>query len=352
MDITNGQKSQNDKGEGLDFLVMPKLDKNRVESTPPPAGSPQEKLTMPSHGPGRKMFAVFAGLIAVAALGLAGYYAYGKWIAVPADLAQKPVLNIEDKSRAQNTDTDSDGLTDDQEKTANTDPQKQDSDGDGLADGDELNVYSSDPMLFDSDSDKYDDGAEVAGGYSPTANSAAKADVAERQKWLKKSVEFGLHEPTPATLKTKARGGEQTSDAQTLYVNSVYNYSVEYSNMLALTEGKNGQEVMLYIAGTDPQTDLDAYPFVIKLGGQKDQSSLKDWVESNYPKADYEYGSFEEVMINQTSAVRLNLLNPDCAQDMTFFAKDNAVIAIIWNCSQISALDPLYTSLINSFKFR
>ena len=48
-----------------------------------------------------------------------------------------------------------------------------DSDGDGLADEDELNLRGSDPNDPDTDGDGASDGAEIAAGRDPTINEAA-----------------------------------------------------------------------------------------------------------------------------------------------------------------------------------
>jgi hypothetical protein len=42
-----------------------------------------------------------------------------------------------------------------------------DSDGDGLSDGDEVHVYTTDPTQADTDGDGFDDGTEVESGYDP-----------------------------------------------------------------------------------------------------------------------------------------------------------------------------------------
>ena len=59
------------------------------------------------------------------------------------------------------TDTDGDGLTDDEEDVLGTDPNNPDSDGDGLTDGEEVNDTETDPNNPDSDGDGLDDGDEV-----------------------------------------------------------------------------------------------------------------------------------------------------------------------------------------------
>jgi alpha-tubulin suppressor-like RCC1 family protein len=65
------------------------------------------------------------------------------------------------------TDSDQDGLTNRQEVDLGTDPNKADTDGDGLLDGEEVATYSTDPLDFDSDNDELGDGQEVDIGTNP-----------------------------------------------------------------------------------------------------------------------------------------------------------------------------------------
>jgi len=58
-------------------------------------------------------------------------------------------------------DNDGDGLTNLEEYQNGSDPINPDTDGDGLIDGDELNVYGTSPVLADSDADGLDDGDEI-----------------------------------------------------------------------------------------------------------------------------------------------------------------------------------------------
>lgn len=66
-----------------------------------------------------------------------------------------------------NLDSDNDGLTDVEEAKLGTDPHNPDTDGDGLYDGDEVNIYHTDPLKADTDGDGYSDGVEVRNGYNP-----------------------------------------------------------------------------------------------------------------------------------------------------------------------------------------
>ena len=65
-------------------------------------------------------------------------------------------------------DSDSDGLTDDQEAELGTDPNNADTDGDGLSDGEEAGG-ASDPLQADTDGDGLSDGEEAAANTDPNS---------------------------------------------------------------------------------------------------------------------------------------------------------------------------------------
>jgi len=65
-------------------------------------------------------------------------------------------------------DTDGDGLNDGNEvNVTGTNPNIADTDGDGLNDGDELNLYGTDSTLVDTDGDGFRDGVEIWRGSDP-----------------------------------------------------------------------------------------------------------------------------------------------------------------------------------------
>ena len=51
-----------------------------------------------------------------------------------------------------------------------------DTDGDGLSDYDEINIYRSNPSSQDTDTDGYDDGMEIKYNYDPNKNSEDKLE--------------------------------------------------------------------------------------------------------------------------------------------------------------------------------
>ncbi|MEI6596599.1 MAG: binary toxin-like calcium binding domain-containing protein [bacterium] len=65
------------------------------------------------------------------------------------------------------TDSDQDGLTDEEEVVLGTNIINPDTDQDGLTDREEVKVYGTNPLKLDTDGDGYSDGQEVAGGFNP-----------------------------------------------------------------------------------------------------------------------------------------------------------------------------------------
>ncbi len=68
------------------------------------------------------------------------------------------------------TDSDGDGLSDEEESSLGTSVQAVDTDGDGLYDYEEVHAYESDPRNPDSDDDGFEDGDEVLQGFNPNGD--------------------------------------------------------------------------------------------------------------------------------------------------------------------------------------
>lgn len=65
------------------------------------------------------------------------------------------------------SDSDDDGLDDAYEILIHSDPNSRDSDSDGVSDGDEVNIYNTDPLKSDSDGDGLNDKYEITNGLDP-----------------------------------------------------------------------------------------------------------------------------------------------------------------------------------------
>ena len=82
----------------------------------------------------------------------------------PAPVAEPaPETAVTDTTVATPADLDADNLADAMEWDLGLDPNTPDTDGDGVADGDEINIYGTSPTLFDTDGDGASDGEELFG---------------------------------------------------------------------------------------------------------------------------------------------------------------------------------------------
>ena len=79
------------------------------------------------------------------------------------------VVQVTNLEIVESDDPDGDGLTTVQELALGTNPLAADTDGDGIKDGDEVNIYHTNPLLADTDGDGIPDGAEIAAGTDPNS---------------------------------------------------------------------------------------------------------------------------------------------------------------------------------------
>jgi hypothetical protein len=75
----------------------------------------------------------------------------------------EPAPETTDTAVASATDQDADNAPDETELGQGLDPTNPDTDGDGVADGDEPNIYGTDPLTADTDGDGASDGEELFG---------------------------------------------------------------------------------------------------------------------------------------------------------------------------------------------
>ncbi len=242
MNPKNPQNEQNSKPEELVYQVMPggpvdssglTQPNNPNPSIPPVPAPTSETVTehqlIPNteHKPLRnKVVYIVVGIIVLAALGALAYYMLG-----PSSEEEKK-QEEQQNSRlpkaklmeyfgieichdanlcGDEADPDSDGLSNYKEFIAGTNLTKSDSDEDGLADGDEVNIFKTDPTDKFTDPrpeaqiNNYNDGLGFVNGFDPLTPGFRLTET--RKKQLSDDVaEHGLHEPSKTTLKVNASG--------------------------------------------------------------------------------------------------------------------------------------------------
>lgn len=196
---TAASTAAEDMFDGLDQAASPERPKPAVFLPKDQTAADQPETEETKSDP--KKFLVLGGMaFALLLLAAGGWFGYKKFSGVltgPADevlpaaenqpaasngLSDEPapvqpeaktqtatVGNVEGSAAtsAKASDSDDDGLSDEEEAALGTDPKSVDSDGDGLFDYEEAKVYGSDPKKSDTDGDGYGDGQEVKGGYNP-----------------------------------------------------------------------------------------------------------------------------------------------------------------------------------------
>lgn len=332
----------------LEMVVMPHEEKELE------VRSPRFKFRLPSLKKIWEHKVLIIGLVVFLVGSIGGLLVYQKFsarrvakTALDQNLSKLREIEVP-KTEVETRDLDQDGLTDEQEKQYLTSPQKADSDGDGLADSDEVKIYKTDPLLSDTDEDGYDDGREVARGYSPIIKIFQKASPEEIQSWTDRIASFKLHEPTPTTLKLKA--ADVQNQAKVTYTNALYKYTLELPAILTFREADESRLVGIYVFGTNPEGDVSEDPINVSIAVKVNAQTLKEWATSQYPASDYEF--LQERDVNGIHTVRLvGIKNEACPQNKTFYIRDNIIMILTWTCNQNSPFADLYEQIAQSFKY-
>lgn len=138
--------------------------------------SPDTMPSSPSFLAGRRKWAILGLFLVVIAVGLAVFLRRPS-TSPTTESGAVIVTNNSSLTNRPNTfrqvtvpltpDADKDGLSDEREDELRTNSRLADSDGDELNDFDEVEVYKSDPLKQDSDGDGFFDGEEVRTGNNP-----------------------------------------------------------------------------------------------------------------------------------------------------------------------------------------
>ena len=174
------------------------------------------------------------------------------------------------------TDSDEDGLTNLKELQYGTDPLYEDTDGDGLTDGEEVNTYGTDPLNADTDGDGVSDGFEVQIGTDPlTAEESFTFTLAEEDETdaVTASVTITLSGEQVETLSIEAVDNDTFfPEEMPGYIGKAYDFTVD---------GSFDEAVITFEFDADSLSE-DADP-VIYYFNEEEQSleALETTVEGN-----------------------------------------------------------------------
>jgi plastocyanin len=222
-----------ESGESSDvsYIYMPRIQRLPEPLAHPPdskpafgatAVSPASDLTAPTKYPARSRKLLYISLGSILALGLAGFGIY--WLVNKSEPPPQPAspatrlpkvwllqhFNVEicegQTVCGDEADPDKDGLNNYNEFKHGTNPNKADSDQDGLSDGDEINIYKTEPDLKYTDRreiavlNDYSDSHSFKNGFDPLTPGLLITETRKKQI-AEDTAEFGLHEPTITTFK-------------------------------------------------------------------------------------------------------------------------------------------------------
>ncbi|MBI3952759.1 MAG: hypothetical protein HY336_02285 [Candidatus Doudnabacteria bacterium] len=200
------------QSEELSYMVMPQESNLSLQTAPP--SNPSRKKWL--------LYFIIGLIILVAAAGV-GFYIWksGKSGSKQSiTLAQKLPPSMvskyfnkevcDDKAVCgDEADPDLDGLSNYEEFRRNTDLKKPDTDSDGLADGDEANIYKTDPTEKYTDKrsvvaeNNFTDSHQIKNGYDPLTPGLKFTDT-RNQQIADDIAKYGLHEPSIESLKIEA----------------------------------------------------------------------------------------------------------------------------------------------------
>jgi hypothetical protein len=155
-------------------------------------------------------------------------------------------------------DADGDGLTNEQEYVNDTHPTVIDTDGDGLSDGQEVNVHGSNPLSTDSDGDDMPDGWEVTNGLSPLlANGFEDADGDGYPNVFEYAYStnpaLSASKPTPSYVVNGAGGGTHTTVSAAVDAANVQNGAYQVIGIAPGVYTGAANTSSVYVASNKPK---------------------------------------------------------------------------------------------------
>ena len=247
-------------------------------------------------------------------------------------------------------DPDRDGLINKGEFESGTDPNNPDSDSDGIADGDEKNIFGSDPLISRTFRDgQYNDADFVKGGFDINTNTQYTPEQLLNIKT--KVKELGLHQPTLTTIGPLAFSIYDFKDSETETLESL---GVDLSPQAKLDRDTQRQATIKKIGGAllKYKEVKKSYPLTSDFVEMSDLVSTYNTVATNYndpiSKEQYMYGyeatsSGADFTLTYYSETQNQLIKYTAKNAEEAAAKEKSQIN---NDQRISDLENLQSALI------
>jgi hypothetical protein len=189
-------------------------------------------------------------------------------------------------------DPDRDGLTNKEEFEEGTDPNNPDSDGEGIADGDEKHIFGSEPLISRTfQSGQFNDADFVKGGFDINTNTQYTPDQLISIKL--KVKERGLHQPTLTTIGAIALTIYDFQDTESQSLESM---GFEVTPQAKLDRDTQRQSTIKKVGGAliKYKEAKKSYPLSASFIEMSDAISIYNTVATNYNdpinKEQYVYG--------------------------------------------------------------
>jgi hypothetical protein len=177
-------------------------------------------------------------------------------------------------------DPDHDGLSNKEEFDTVTDPNNPDSDGDGLADGDEKLIFGSDPLISRTFRDgTFNDADFVKGGFAIKTNTPyTQSEIAEIKSKIK---ELGLHQPTLTTI---GRVALSLYDFKDPNATALDNLNIDQSPQAKLDRDTQRQSTIKKIGGAllKYKTAKKTFPLSPDFISMSEEISTFNTIATNY----------------------------------------------------------------------
>lgn len=186
-------------------------------------------------------------------------------------------------------DSDKDGLMNLRELSLGTRPEDYDTDGDGVSDGEEVNHYKTDPLNADTDGDNLIDGDDIKLGFSPLKQDTDNNGITDDKEKVQQSISEKIGQEnmndgaiTEVTLDIKLTGDIESNTE----IENVFGEDVLSSELVGLV----GVPVDFTTDGEFDEATITFHYDPSKLGDNSEDDLAIMW----YDEINEQYVSYEE----------------------------------------------------------